>query len=231
MFMISRRVIVGLLIVFGPTLLWGCSVARGGEDPEGILGRAGPPAVTTVKAYVVNEDSSDVWVIDVATRQVQAKVIVGKLPHAIATSPDGKALYVTNMGSHDITVINAESHATTTMSGTGLTSHEAAVSPDGRFLYVSNPAANSVTVHDVATHTRAATIVVGSLPDGVAISPDGTRVYIANRASNFISVIDTATANFFTSPTQISTASRSSTRNNCAKSDPCAWAGPRMAWP
>ena len=47
-------------------------------------GPAVAPAASLSKAYVVNEVSEDVWVIDVATRKVLDKVKVGKLPHGIA---------------------------------------------------------------------------------------------------------------------------------------------------
>ncbi len=158
----------------------------------------GPAAVATAaatgaKAYVVNEESQDVWVLDVATRTVQSKVKVGKLPHGLTVSPDGKTLYVTNMGSNDVTVITAATGTSTTMGGTGVNPHEAAVSRDGRLLYVSNPSSNSVTVHDLGTHAPVATIPVGRFPHGLAVSPDGTRLYVANMESSDISVVDTTT--------------------------------------
>ncbi|MFQ5893359.1 MAG: beta-propeller fold lactonase family protein [Nitrospinota bacterium] len=140
----------------------------------------GQPAAPAARAYVVNEKSEEVWVIDVASRKVRAKIKVGKLPHGIVASPDGNTLYVTNMGSNDITVINGETHEKTSMGGAGRNPHECAVGPTGRFLYVSNPSSNTVTVHDMTSHTPVATIPVGKFPHGVTISPDGARVYAAN---------------------------------------------------
>src|SRR5437879_3033059 len=85
------------------------------------------------RAYVVNEESQDVWAIDVATHKVLAKAKVGKLHHGITPSPDGKVLYVTNMGSNNITMINTETYATMAMGGTGLNPHACAVTPTGRY--------------------------------------------------------------------------------------------------
>lgn len=118
------------------------------------------------RAYIVNQDSSDVSIINVRSRKLLGTVPVGKLPHGIAASSDGQFLYVTNMGSNNVTVINAETYATTTMEDTGRNPHEAAFGPVGRFLYVSNPSSNTVTVHDMTTHALVAPITVGQFPHG-----------------------------------------------------------------
>lgn len=176
---------------------FGCPI-RGSETNQQIVldyltRTQGPAAAARARAWVVNQDSQDVWVIDVATRNVLAKVKVGALPHGITVSPDGTSVYVTNMGADDVTVIDTTTYATTTMGGTGRTPHEAAVSPDGRLLYVSNPSSNEVTVHDMRTHQAVATIPVGRFPHGLALSSDGRQLYVANMDGESISVIDTVT--------------------------------------
>jgi YVTN family beta-propeller protein len=57
-------------------------------------------------AYVVNDGSNTVSVIDTATSQVTATLGVGQTPTDIFLAPDGKHAYVTNISSNDVTVLN-----------------------------------------------------------------------------------------------------------------------------
>ncbi len=73
---------------------FGCPISTSRKNQEAVLEylakAQGPGATPATRAYVVNEESEDVWVIDVPSRRVLAKVKVGKLPHGIAVSPTGK---------------------------------------------------------------------------------------------------------------------------------------------
>jgi YVTN family beta-propeller protein len=151
------------------------------------------PAVAATRAYVTNEASDTVSVIDTATNTVTATITVGDAPQGVAVSPNGSRAYVTNFGSDTVSVINT---ATNTVSATitvGNGPVGVAVSPDGSRAYVTNAISNTVSVINTATNTVAATITVGGLPQGVAVSPAGTRAYVANGGSSTVSVINTAT--------------------------------------
>jgi YVTN family beta-propeller protein len=53
-----------------------------------------PTAASQPKAYVTNEKSNDISVIDTGTDKVLATVPVGERPRGIRPSPDGKHVYV-----------------------------------------------------------------------------------------------------------------------------------------
>ena len=57
-------------------------------------------------AYVVNDGSNTVSVIDTATSQVTATLGVGQTPTNVFVAPDGLHAYVTNISSNDVTVLN-----------------------------------------------------------------------------------------------------------------------------
>jgi PQQ-dependent catabolism-associated beta-propeller protein len=57
-------------------------------------------------AYVALGRANHVAVVDVATRQVKAYVLVGKRPWGLALSRDGSRLYVTNGQSDDLTIVD-----------------------------------------------------------------------------------------------------------------------------
>jgi YVTN family beta-propeller protein len=149
------------------------------------------------KAYVTNEGSNNVSVIDTATENVTATVPVGNYPYEVAVSPDGTKVYVTNDGSNTVSVIDtATNNITATVNANGFNyPYGVAVSPDGTKVYVTNDGSNNVSVIDAATENITAGVPVGNYPYGVAFSPDGTKVYVANSNDNTVSVIDTATNN------------------------------------
>ena len=168
------------------------------------------------KVYVANEGADTVSVLDTASFKTLASVRVGKMPHNVQVSPDGKLIWVTNNGEP------GQASDTSAQKGMARTEHEAmakpgavwaidpsndtvvtkvpvgtqpthvVVSPDGRFAYVTNGGDNTVSVIDTAAQRLVATIAVGQFPHRLRISPDGEQVYVANLKGGAVSVIDTA---------------------------------------
>ena len=58
------------------------------------LGGAVPTASAGPMAYVTNEKSDDVSVIDTATNKVVRTIKVGKRPRGVAISTDGRRVYI-----------------------------------------------------------------------------------------------------------------------------------------
>jgi len=156
----------------------------------------GAPSAQTVaaRAYVTNDNSDTVSVIDTATNTVVATVDVGIFPIDVAVSPDGTRAYVVNSSGSTVSVIDT---ATNTVVATLAVEHPTgvAVTPDGTRAYVTGGTDGTyrVSVIDTATNTVVATVGVGAAPKAVAITSDGGRAYVTNSASNTVSVINTAT--------------------------------------
>ena len=141
---------------------------------------------------------------------------VGKAPHNVQVSPDGKVVWVTNngsllkrptrrstsemaQGSHDamgkpgaVWAIDTATNAVVAKVPAGMHPAHVVVSPDGRFAYITNGGDNTVSVIDTAARSLVATIPVGKFPHGLRISPDGKQAYVANLKGGTVSVIDTA---------------------------------------
>ena len=62
--------------------------------------------VQCTRAYVTNQTSNNVSVINTATNTVVATVTVGTTPAGVSVSPDGSFVYVTNRTSNNVSVIN-----------------------------------------------------------------------------------------------------------------------------
>ena len=153
-----------------------------------------PPVSGKQFAYITNQGSDSVSVIDMATKTITATIPVGDGPSGVAVSPAGTKVYVTNSGNNTVSVINTANNTVTSTVNVGNAPYGVAVSPDGTLVYVTNLNDNSVSVINTAMNQVIYTITVGKWPEGVAFTPDGEKAYVANYYSySTISVIDTAT--------------------------------------
>ena len=169
--------------------------------------------------YAVDQANFRVAAIDVKSRAVLASVKTGRLPFALALSPDRRRLYVTNLGMFEYQAIpgaDAKEAAQTGLAfpAFGFPSAEAVAGADRptargnvRVPGLGDPnvrEANSVCVIDVSTPAapKLVTFVptglpyspathAGSSPSGIAAA--GDSVYVANTNDDSITVIDAKT--------------------------------------
>lgn len=181
---------------------WGIDPGRERVDPY--LIELGAPARATAsarvaggKAYVTNDSSGDVSVLDLATGKQIGRIAVGDRPSFVAIAPNGKRAYVTNHESATVSVIRTADNkvvATVRLPGT-MGAEAVAVTPDGSKVYVGNFLSHNVSVIRSASNRVVATIRL--LPAskgptaGLAIARDGRTAYIANFDSSTVSVIRT----------------------------------------
>ncbi len=145
-------------------------------------------------AYVANNSSNTVSVINIPTGQVVNSILVGSGPLGTAISPDQTQVYVTNNQGNSVFVINAASSSVVATIPVQSSPMGVAFTPDGTAAYVVNSASNSVSVINTASQTVTATVPVQSTPVGVAMAftSNGTFAYVTNEASDTVSVIAVA---------------------------------------
>src|SRR6266852_712958 len=166
-------------------------------------GLASVPAAAQCDAYVAQNASNSVWVINTMTDAAVAVIPVQFSPLGVAITPNGAFAYVTNTGAvcdlcpfnqpSSVSVIDTATYSVVATIPVGQYPAGVAITPNGAFAYVANFNSNSVSVIDTATSTVTATVGVGTGPSGVAITPNGAFAYVTNYYSNDMSVINTAT--------------------------------------
>ena len=127
------------------------------------LGLTASPAEAAPFAYVVNQRSNNVSVIDTATNMVVATVPVGAVPGWVAVTPDGKYAYVTNGNAGNppstVSVIDTATNMVVATVPVGLGPGALAVTPDGKHVYVTiiyvtdTSVQGAVSMIDTATNT------------------------------------------------------------------------------
>ena len=148
-----------------------------------------------VNAYITNQFSNTVSVIDTGSNSVIATVNVGQGPSGAAVTPDGLCAYITNFSTDTVSVIDTTTNTVIATVTVGSRPWGVAISPNGARAYIANSQSNSVSVIDIGTNTVIATISLGSGTGAwaIAVSPDGTKVYVTNTVADSVSVIDSAT--------------------------------------
>jgi PQQ-dependent catabolism-associated beta-propeller protein len=192
-----------------------------GKEHPSLGGRADTTAAASTSmgsvgelAYVTNEDSQNLTVIDTRTDTVVATIAVGTRPRGVKVSPDGRTVYVALSGSpkcppsmpdeeceklkadktkDGIAEVDVVARRVRRVLPGGSDPEQFDITNDGKRLYISNEDAGSASVVDVEKGTIDTTVKVGAEPEGVRISPDGKIVYVTAESDTSIRVLDAAT--------------------------------------
>ena len=173
----------------------------------GLIGLTGAAFAAPDKVFVADEEQSTVSVLDAASFKRIAQIPVGRQPHNVQVSPDGKLAWVTNNGAQrgamgkgghaamevggEVWAVDTGSHEVVAKVPVGKHPAHVVLTPDGRFAYVANGGEDTVSVVDTEARKVVATIAVGAYPHGIRVSPDGHEAYVANLKGGTVSVIDT----------------------------------------
>jgi YVTN family beta-propeller protein len=170
------------------------------------------PVRTEGLAYVSNEGSQELTVIDTRTDSAVATIPVGTRPRGVKVSPDGKLVYVALSGSprcppkmpdaecekmvadkskDGIAEVDATTRKVKRIFPGGSDPETFDLSRDGTRLFISNEDAGTATILDTGSGNIVATIKVGTEPEGVQVHPDGKTVWVTGETAQNITVIST----------------------------------------
>ncbi len=152
--------------------------------------------------YVVTKENNSLYVIDLASHQVQQQLPLSAEGYTCLLSPDKKELYISLWGGDKVMVYNTGSRAFTDSIAVGDNPNDLCISKNGRYLYVANANDNSVSMIDIKDRKVLETLnaalyptkLSGSTSNGLALSDDGRTLYIANADNNCLAVFDVSKA-------------------------------------
>jgi YVTN family beta-propeller protein len=145
------------------------------------------------KAYVGNDSSESLNVIDLQTGQASPALELGTNLYVVAISPDGKTAYMTTSAGK-VLILDTQTNqvvGSIPVEGENASVWGVAFTPDGKTAYVLNEGEDKIVTVDTQTRQIVGTpIPTGEEPTNVAFTPDGKRAYVTNYESNDVSVID-----------------------------------------
>jgi YVTN family beta-propeller protein len=152
-------------------------------------------------AYITNQGSHDVSVIDLALQKVVATVPVGRSPAGVAASSPAGRVFISNPDSKTISVIDMRTQQVvdTLQAGDGPVGID--VAPDGSQVFAADWYRDQLLVFDVQAaarntdqpvgeHAATASIKVGKAPAGVAASDRVDTVFVAERDDDSVALVD-----------------------------------------
>jgi YVTN family beta-propeller protein len=181
----------------------------GRADTAGLSTGEAPPAEL---AYVTNEDSQELSVIDTRSDSVVATIPVGTRPRGVRVTPDGKTVFVALSGSpkcpptmpdeeceklkadksrDGIAVVDAATRRVSRILPGGSDPEAFDISRDGSTLFISNEDADVASIVDIASGKIRSTVAVGKEPEGVRLQPDGAAIWVTGETDHNVTLIDT----------------------------------------
>jgi DNA-binding beta-propeller fold protein YncE len=151
------------------------------------------------QAIVLNSRDASLSVIDIATDKVTTITGIGKEPHHLYPSPDGKQLWVANAQSDDMVKINPNNGATLQRVKNIPDPYQLGFTEDGKWFISIGLRLNRV---DIYSHESTAAgdqfklvkkIPTGSMPSHTVFSHDQKTAYVTLQGDNELIAIDMAT--------------------------------------
>src|SRR5438876_1389632 len=122
------------------------------------------PAYRKLRVFVASENTEQVWVLEGAPKEkfaLVAKIPVGKLPHQMAVSPDGKYVAVNNRLGDSTSIIDPVAMKELVRIKVGKQPHGIAFSPDSKTLFVAHEKDTFIMRFEVGSWRLLAPIIVG----------------------------------------------------------------------
>jgi YVTN family beta-propeller protein len=132
-------------------------------------------------AYVTNQTSRTLGVVNVARDSQVATVLINAAPFVTLPSPDGSRLVVTG-NSDSIFIVNTATRTVIASLAVGRAPNGLVFNTTGSRVYVSNAFGGTVMEVSTATPAVLRTFTTGGTPQGLALSRDGSELWVANQS-------------------------------------------------
>jgi len=141
-------------------------------------------------AYVSNEKSNTVSVIDTDQWQVVKTIKVGQRPRGIAVTKDKKIR--AGRGGRRRYDPDDRHQDPRDRRQAALRARSRAVRRGGKLIYVAHENDNTVTIVDIEKRTQLGAVQVGVEPEGIEVSPDGKVLINTSETTSMAHFIDLA---------------------------------------
>ena len=143
------------------------------------------PAQQTVTLFVTSEATNTVNVFrgEAPNLKFVKGIPVGKDPHNMGISPDGKWVANSDRRSGEISIIDTESLTEVARIPVGKQPHDVSFSPDSRTLYVGHEVETFVSVIDVESRKKKGILQATRGQHDISLTPDGRELWftVTNR--------------------------------------------------
>ena len=154
---------------------------------------AAGPAATAPLAYVANEGSGSLSIIDTGSDAVVGEIPAGKKPRGTVITRDGLVAYVSDQPNNRLLVVDLAQRRVSGDIPLGESPEGVGLSPDGRWVVAAVEERNEVVFVDAQQRRKAFTVAVkGKNPEHAVFSPDGQLLFVSAEEGDAVDIIDVA---------------------------------------
>jgi YVTN family beta-propeller protein len=154
------------------------------------LGLARAASATT--AIVLNSDDDSVSVIDSESYKEVSRTHIGRGPHHLIQTPDGRTLIIAMSGSNELVLIDRVS-GVEKQRITASDPYQIGFSPDGKFFVAASIRLDHIDIYDAQSYQLLHRLPAAAMPSHIAFSRDGKTVFVTLQGTSSLTSIDLAT--------------------------------------
>jgi YVTN family beta-propeller protein len=150
---------------------------------------SGPARATT--AVVLNSDDDSLSVIDSQNYREISRTHIGRGPHHLIGTPDGRTLIIAMSGSNELVLIDRAT-GVEKQRMTASDPYQIGFSPDGKWFVAASLRLDRIDIYDGATFQLMHRLPASTMPSHIAFSPDSKTVFVTLQGTSGLTSIDLA---------------------------------------
>jgi YVTN family beta-propeller protein len=148
-------------------------------------------AATATTAVVLNSDDDSVSVIDSGSYKEVSRTHIGRGPHHLIQSPDGRTLIIAMSGSNELVLIDRVS-GVEKQRVTASDPYQIGFSPDAKWFVAASLRLDHIDIYDGQTFQLLHRLPASTMPSHIAFSHDSNTVFVTLQGTNSLTSIDLA---------------------------------------
>ena len=148
-------------------------------------------ATRAATAVVLNSDDDTLSVIDGNSDKEISRTHIGRGPHHLIETPDGRTLVIAMSGSNELVLIDRAT-GVEKQRVTASDPYQIGFSPDAKWFVAASLRLDRVDIYDAGTYELVHRLPAATMPSHIAFSPDSKAVFVTLQGTNSLTSIDLA---------------------------------------
>lgn len=170
-------------------LLHRCKYLRPGAALAALLSLAGSASAST--AVVLNSDDDTLSVVSSDGYHEVSRTHIGRGPHHLIVSPDGRTLILAMSGSNELVLVD-RSTGVETKRIEASDPYQIGFSPDGKWFVAASIRLDHIDLYDATTFHLVNRLPAATMPSHIAFARDSSAVFVTLQGSSSLIAIDLA---------------------------------------
>ena len=142
---------------------------------------------------VLNSEEASYSIVDRATRTEVTRVPLGREPHHLIATPDGKELLIASTVTNDVVVLDSRNGAPQRVVRDIVDPYQLGYSPDGKWFVTAAYRLDHIDIYRADGFKLASRIFMDGLPSHLSFDTESKTVFVTLQQSNRVVAFDLAT--------------------------------------